>query len=143
MLEVIVTVAIVGLLAAVAAPRVSNGITTYRANAAAERIAADLELASSWARDHGASETVTFNTKRNAYSFSSISSSGRTTPYVVELAESPYEAVITTVEPETGSITFDGYGFSEDGLKVVISVGQSVRTVLLDAATSRVEIEGR
>ena len=61
MIEVIISVMIVGVLAAVATPRIVNSISSYRADAAAERLTADLELAASYARDHGTSETVTFS----------------------------------------------------------------------------------
>lgn len=142
MIEVIVSVAIIGILAAVAAPRLGRGLNAYQIEAAAERVAADLRLITEYSRNRGNSQTITVYPDRNSYSFSGLSVNGQNEPYVVELSAAPYEAGIQSVTPESGRVTVDGFGFPGETLTVVLSVGDFLRTVRLEAATGRVFVTG-
>ena len=59
LLELVLVVAILGVVAAIAAPRYGNAIQNYRANAAAQRLRADLEYARARAKSTSSSRTVT------------------------------------------------------------------------------------
>lgn len=144
LLDMVVTLAIIGLMAGVAAPRFGHALKEYRLDAAANRIASDLAFARKRARTTGATETVTFDLASHTYSFSSIEdpdSPGR--PYAVTLKESPYEVQISRVKfGASKAVTFNGYGFPESPGKMVISIGKSTRTLVVDSVTGSVTQEG-
>ena len=68
MIELIVVVLLIGIITAVAAPRFADAVVRYRADAAAKRVAADLEFARRIAKTSGKSQTVTFSLIANGYS---------------------------------------------------------------------------
>ena len=143
LVDVTITLLIMGVLAGVAIPRMFRAVTQYRADAAAARIAADLAYAGKYSRTKGVSETIHFNAAASQYSCSTIASP--TSPaavYGVDLSVYPYESMIESVsfagEP---SVTFDGHGFPGAGGQVVVKSGAARRTIRLEQATGNVVVE--
>ena len=141
LLELLVVIAILAIFAHMAVPRYSRATTRYRADAAARRVAADLELARKYASHASASQTVTFDVAADSYRLPGFPDPSRPTEeYEVRLAEEPYRATIVSVNFGGGSeVVFGGYGLPiEDaaaGGTMVIQVGKETRTVKLDPDT--------
>lgn len=137
LIELLVVVAIIGLLGAIALPRFSGSITHRRAQAAARRIAADLELASRQAVHSSSSKTVTFT--GNSYTLAGVGHldrSGR--DYQVDLSAEPYQASIVAVDFDgDAEVIFDIFGVPDSGGSVLVQVGHWQREVTLDAETGR------
>jgi prepilin-type N-terminal cleavage/methylation domain-containing protein len=143
MLELVIVLAIMTTLAAIAAPRYQASIVRYRADLAARRIVADLELAQATAKAKGSSLTVIINQGTDT-----VVLSGQTglDPHVAEyctkLSESPYRADITESSfPADNSIIFDGWGIPDSGGYATLQVGSEARTISVDADTGKATIE--
>jgi len=143
LIELLLLLAIIAVLAAMAAPRYNTSMALYRADAAAQRVKADLLLAASSARTSGASRTVSFDLAGGQYALPEMTSGDRDgSVYVVSLDREPYVASIASAEfGGFPSVTFNGFGMPNRGGQVVLQSGDFEKTVILDAATGEVTIE--
>lgn len=144
LIDLVITVLILSIVAAAAAPRFADAIHRSRGNSAAGRIKSDLE----WARQHAlstsSSQTIQFDAIAHNYrilSFKHLNNSGA--PYVVELDDSPYDAEL--VSAEFGSVgetevTFDLYGQPDNTGTIIVRSGGYQRTIIIEAETGKVTI---
>jgi len=143
LLEVVLVLAIIGIAAAVAAPRYGRATGRYRADLAARRIVADLRLAQSCARAASSARTVSFSTATEQYQLLNVPSpDGVPGDYIVVLSAEPYSADLTSVNFSGGSqVIFSGWGLPSNGGTVVVSAGSEQRTIVVDGGTGRVSIQ--
>jgi type II secretory pathway pseudopilin PulG len=143
LLEIVLVLAIVGVLAAVAAPRYAQAGARYRADLAARRIRADLCLAQSQARAASAPRSVSFLPGPAQYQLLGVlSPDGVAGDYTVALSAEPYRAELVSAS-FNGSlqVVFNGWGLPDAGGTVVVRAGSEQRTVVLDGGTGRVTIQ--
>ncbi len=142
LIELLVVVVIVGLWASIAIPRLADSIAHHRVEAAAGRVARDLQLARKQARTTSGNVTVRFNVSANTYEVipaQPVRLPAR--PYEVDLGQEPYQVVLvyafskSELMPE---VVFNGFGLPNGGGKIILRAGQHEQTVTLDAATGRV-----
>ena len=133
LIELVFVLAVASVAAAIAVPRYASASARYRANFAARRVAADLELAAATARNVSASRTVTFS-EDGRYTIDSTADLDRGgNTYRVRLDAEPYR--VNRIKASFGSdsaVTFDGYGTPNTDGVVVVEVGSVQRTVSLD-----------
>ncbi len=143
MLEVLLVLAIIGIAAAVAAPRYGRAAARYRADLAARRVAADLRLAQSQAKAASSARTVSFSVATEQYQLLGVSSPDSVPgDYTVVLSAEPYKADLTSANFNGSSqVVFSGWGLPNKGGIVVVSVGAEQRTVAVEGATGRVSIQ--
>ena len=141
--ELGMTLAIMGVIAAIAMPRYAGAISRYRVDLAARRIAADLAMAQNRARVTGSTRTVTFTPKTATYVLASVADFKTVgSDYTVKLSESPYQAAINSVDlGSDGVIVFNGYGYPDSGGSIVVSSGSNQKTVAVNATTGGVTIQ--
>ena len=139
-LELIILLAICGIMAAIAFPRMANATNRYRLDFAARRIVSDLERARSNARLTGVTQTVAFDLTLHRYTVSG-NTNGLAAGTLVDLTSDPTNAKLSSANfagsTPTTSISFDVYGQPTSGGTVVISAGASSRTITLDAASGK------
>lgn len=132
--EIVMVLAISGLMAAVAIPRLGSATARYQLDYAAKRVASDLERARTNARMASAAQTVTFNLTTNQYVVTGPGTSGTT----VNMAADPYRVKIASTSFGSPAVaTFDAYGLPAAGGTIVLSAGGRTRTVTLNAASGR------
>jgi len=107
LIELVVVVAILGVIAAVAVPRFSDAASGQRAEMAALRLTSDLAMVRELARAQSRSITVTFDPANVSYAIKGDSAT------VVSLAREPYG--LTWLQASFGEggaseLTADGYG---------------------------------
>ena len=133
---------IIGVLAAMALPRFSSAMANHRADVAATRVAASLDLARRHARNTGTAQSVRFNVAANGYILPSVKDLAHPAlAYAVRLADPPYESAI--VNAEFGGDTeliFDGYGVPDSGGSVTIQSGRIQKIISVDAQTGKTTI---
>ena len=150
LIELVIVVLILGIIAAVAAPRYVDSLSHFRVEAAAKRIAADLRMARRTAKTSRAERTVDFDLPGNRYELVGINDMNHPDlPYEVDLAKTGYPASLVSVDFDgNDSLTFDMYGrpFTGSPLAplvagsiVVQSAGQQ-RTIVVDPTTGVVSV---
>ncbi len=143
LLDLMMTMAVIAIVAAIATPRYANALTRYRAEAAARRVVADLGLARQTAKSTSSSRTVGFNVAQHSYVIPDVrelDSAG--TMYRVQLQDPPYQAQIAFVDfGGDASLTFDGFGIPDSGGFVVVQAGDYQYTVVVDPETGAVEVQ--
>ena len=143
LLELILVMAILAVVAAIVSPRYASSMSRYRAQAAAWRIRADLELARSSARTTGASRSVVFDLDANTYELTDLADSDRPSQtYTVALGDDPYDAVLVSADfGGSAKVTFNGFGTAASGGKVIVESGGVKMTVVLDGESGQVSVE--
>jgi len=146
LVEMLLVLVIMAVMAAVAIPRFSSAEARHRVEAAARRVAADLDLARQRARAAGANRSVIFNPGAARYRLPGVAHPdrpGSPDDYTVELGQAPYGAAITAVDfGGDAAIVFDGFGTPDSGGSVTIRVGRYAQTVTVDAGTGNATVPG-
>ncbi len=125
-IELAAVLVIISIVAAIAVPRYNTALSRYRAQFAAQRIAADLELVQNDARAQSAAKQIDFDTINNKHTISDITDfDGKTGAYTVDLSAAPYYADVTAVFMSSGqqSVIFDGHGLPNATGFIVVVVG--------------------
>ena len=140
LVEVVLVLAIMGVLAAVAAPKYSASIANYRVKLAAHRVAADVALTQAAARAASASRAMAFDMAHSQYTVGGLAAlDAAPGGYTVLLMAQPYGVSIKTLTftnaAANGTLTFDGFGVPDGGATIVVATGSYIRTVVVDPAT--------
>lgn len=128
LVELILVLVIMGVLAAIAVPRFSQATARQQLEAAADRVVADLNRASTRARAASQTTTVLFNLSSDQYGISAVGGQALT----VDLSSPPYEVDITSAK--FGSYRyaqFNAFGVPVESGTVVLKRGGSSVTVTL------------
>jgi prepilin-type N-terminal cleavage/methylation domain-containing protein len=139
LIELVLVLAIVGVMSAMAMPRYAASINTYRLGSAARRLITDFELARSQALTTSQSQSVVFTTSSSTYQIASLTGlDSKTGSYVVDLRQAPYQATLISASfGGSATATFDAYGAPASGGTVIIKVGGTQKTIVLDADSGK------
>lgn len=137
MMDLVVSILITAILAAIAAPRLAHAVASYRVQALTDRVLADLKLAQETARSTGQKETVTFDTASNQYSMSSITAmDAPDAAYSLDVSEYPYNGTLTSaLFSGQSAITFNGYGFPDSSGVIELAAGTETQIITISGAT--------
>ena len=137
--EVVVTVFVLGIIAAVAIPKYTASLNRYRAQVAAQRLVQDIELARRHARftSQDVKFFVSFN--KNFYSIDPLDSPLRTSSTYQVVFEGAFlcpiiDGLLSPASRSTQTdltITFDRYGVPNSTASIGIACGESSGTVQL------------
>jgi prepilin-type N-terminal cleavage/methylation domain-containing protein len=143
LIELTLVLVIMGIMAAIAAPRYARSLARYRTDMAARRIASDLQVAQNRARSSSTSQTITFDTTASTYTIVGMTAPDRPgQSYVVNLKDDPYLATIGTVNfGGGGTLTFNGYGDPDSAGTITLTSGDVTRQVLLAGDTGNVTLK--
>jgi type II secretory pathway pseudopilin PulG len=143
LVEVMLVVLILAVLASIALPRYAGALARYRAETAARRIVADLELAQAKARTGSASQAIAFDVARNSYAIEGMADLNKLTQaHAVSLASPPYQATLTQAAlGNDARLVFNGYGVPDSGGTVAVRCGSVSKTVSIDATTGRATVQ--
>lgn len=142
LIELIVVMAVIGVVAAMVVPRWGGSLARSRVNAAANRIAADIRLARAHARASSAETTVEFDSGKGFYIIPAIpdprTKSGVMT---VDLSADPYRVTIVSANfGGDASARYNAFGYIQKEGKVEVSAGSYSCTVTLRGASGEPEI---
>lgn len=146
LVELTIAVLVLGILAAVALPRVADSLDTSRARAAAAQVAADLAHARQQAITRGADQTILFTDANDSYELVGLANPDRPSePYLIDLASSSYSATLGNIAfGDTGTastLLFNQFGRPDYGGSVVVSVGDVEQTVVVEAVSGKVSVQ--
>jgi type II secretory pathway pseudopilin PulG len=150
LIELTMSVLVLGILAAVAMPIYSNSLLKYRSEVAAQRIVQDLAQAQRLARLSNANRTISFDATGNSYSIGGLASLDRPGAlYNVPLSQPPYSVDITslataaqpTTQLATLTVTFDRFGMPNQGFSLIVRAGDQSKQVNVAPITGRVSVQ--
>ena len=146
LVELVLMLVIIGITAAIGAPRYANSLALYRSQMAAQRIAGDLNLARSRARSSSLGQTIIFNVATNVYNLPGVAGLSGQAPsassYTVNLTSDPYAATLLTADfSGTATASFDRYGQAVAGGTVTVKSGSFTQTVTLDGVTGLAAVQ--
>ena len=137
LVDLVISLLIMGIIVAGAAPRFSGMLQQYRIQSATDRIVADLALARKHALATSKSVIIRFSVAGDMYNIGGMAhldSPG--SPYLVELAGPPYEArLIATSLGGDAELVFDQFGRPDGGGTVTVQAGDLQQTVSIDPDT--------
>ena len=128
LVELVITLAIIGMLAAIAIPRYGQAQTRYRADAAAQRIAIDIQRARDTARTTSSAQLF-FIADQVRYGYGTATNNAT----IVDLSQDPYRALATTGALGSGNITFNGFGKPTSSSYFFVGTSDEWRRIDVDA----------
>ncbi len=141
MLELTVVIVVMGTAAAVAVPRFMNSTKRSRLQAAAQRLAQDIEVSRERARTLGVYQTFYFST--DGYIIMDRTATTEV-KRMVTLSDDPYDCTIGWVALKTGTdFSFDGFGVPSTSAIVKITNGTDAYLVSIAAGSGAVTASGR
>lgn len=142
MVDLVITVLITGILAAVAAPKFVNSLHRMRAEQAAKRIKVDLGLARQAAISESKTLSVSFTPASDDYSIPGLPDIDRPgQAYAVALDASPYNAVLVSATlGGDADVQFDRYGKPDSGGTITVESGGYQETVTVEPETGKASI---
>lgn len=142
LVDVVVTVLIIGILTVAAAPRFADSLSRHRVEAAARRLAADLKYARTHARVKNRAETVSFDPAGDRYSLSTASRMGRPSqPYETALGDDFQVDLVSADFTGSAAVTFNAYAVPSAGGAVVVTAGGHQRTIVVAADSGHVAVQ--
>lgn len=143
LIELTLTAIIISLLALIAVPRYAGAMARYHADAAARRLADDLNLARQQAQNQSTAVKVTFDLDTDtltATGMEHLDAVGK--DYVTRFALDPYHADLVSADFRGSTLVqFDGFGEPSSSGQVVLSVGSLTRTIELDSNTREASVQ--
>ena len=140
--ELVISVLIVGILAAVTAPKFFGTLNRMRVEAAAKRIKVDLGYLQQTAISESTTLSMSFTPASNAYSIPTRQNLDRPgLSYAVALDDSPYDAALVSAALGGDSdVQFDRYGKPDSGGTITVASGSYQETVTIDSETGKASI---
>jgi prepilin-type N-terminal cleavage/methylation domain-containing protein len=137
MIELVIAAMVMGIMAAVAAPRFAEALQYHRIEMAAKRLVADLESVRSLAYTTGTSQTIRFHDKLGKYQIVGVVDPDRPLDpnYTVDLTDTPYHCTFASVS--FSDLTYNGHGLPNSGGKIVIESGGLQRAISVNATSGR------
>ena len=141
--ELVIVVTIMGIVLAIAQPKLVSALERDRVRRSANKLTMDLRLAQSEAIRQQQGVAVKFSTDYDSYRLVGLApGAGGSTGYEVHLgADDDYRTCID--EARFGKrldVTFDRYGAPDNGGTVVLGIRRTRITVTVDAGTGRATV---
>ena len=142
LIELLVVLAILGMMSAMALPRYAQFAANQKVEAAARRISADLEHARRRANAKSAAQTITFDLAAHTYSLpQAVNPDHPSQPYLVRLGVEPYGArIVSAAFGGDATLIYDGYGSPDSGGSVVVAVGSRQKTITISGKNGKPEV---
>jgi type IV fimbrial biogenesis protein FimT len=150
LLELTVTVLILGIIAAIASPTYSSSLQNYRTEVASQRILQDIEQTRQIARQTNSSRTITFSTISQSYTIAgsgSLDHVGQS--YEIPLGRAPYHSrwlfLATSAQPSVSlpsvAIVFDRFGMPNQGVRLRVGSGAVEKQIDVAPLSGRVSVQ--
>lgn len=143
LVELTLTAAIIGLVAALAAPRYAASLQHAKLQAAARRVVADLQHARQTAQATSDEVSLQFDTSRHQISsedLARLNAPGR--DYLTDLAAEPFGVRIASANfAGEDECEFDGFGTPASDGTITLELGGSTVVITLSAETGQAVIQ--
>ncbi len=150
LVDLVVTVLIMSIIAAVTVPRFTGILAQYKVETAARQIAADLNYARQYARQTSGTTAVLFQFSPPAYFFNGVPALDHSgAAYSVDLDSLGYDVAFSSIDFDGNTLLmFDENGRPSTGStaagltsgSVTVQSGSASRTVVVDVGTGKATI---
>lgn len=142
LVDLTLTVMILGLLAGIAVPKFINSLDHYRTKSAAAQIQADLALARQLAMARSESLAVQFTVASSEYTLEGVDHPHlRGEIYTVRLAESPYDVSLASANIGGDMrLVFNAFGLPDSGGTITVQAGRFQQTVTIDPESGKASL---
>jgi type II secretory pathway pseudopilin PulG len=144
--DIVVTVLINGIIAALAVPKYAESVEHFQLEASAKHVAADIRHARQHAKVTGSTQSVVFTPSTDSYDLpgmNDLNQSGR--PFEVILPNTRYPAALISasfgVDGSSTTVVFDMFGRPDYGGNLVLGVGSEPRTISIDGVSGTVSVQ--
>lgn len=148
LIELTMVLLIMGILTAVAAPRLTSQLNQHSVKSARSLILTDLKAAQQEAVTTSSSVTVSIDKLQNSYSITAQRSGSAKLLKTVRIDNAPWNSVITSIlkgSPKTSvnaiSLTINGAGVFAENVEINLASGTATARANVDAATGRILVE--
>lgn len=131
LIELTITLMIMGIVAGTAVPRYFDALTNYRGRSVAKRIEADLQYAARIAEQTSSPTTVLFDVAGHSYEIVGLTDiDRRNRTYQFNLQDSRYQGKLLQVEfADSTQVVFDIHGLPDNSGKIAFLVGDVQYTI--------------
>lgn len=134
LLELVIVVAILGVIAVIAVPRFASASARHRADTAARRVQADIEIVRQRAIATSGPWRMVFKPGARRYAIIDDTSTA-TGSWSVDLGSEPFASTVTLADfGGDGAVTFSAFGRPDSTGTITIRSGSQEITLSLDAA---------
>lgn len=135
LVELVIVLLIVGILAAVAAPKFSAALSSFRLRAVAERVAGDIRYAKRMAQQNSSTQTIVFDPDTESYTLAGIANvNRRAQTYRFSLTDMEYECQLVSADfGGSSSLTFGVFGRPVSPGTVVVGCAGATSTLTIDS----------
>ncbi len=142
LIEIVIVVLIIGIMAAISAPKFADTLHRCRVDSAVKRVKVDLSLVRQHAISSSSTQSAQFSPATDDYELSGLMSQDHAgTTLGVNLADPPYSAELVSASFGADSVVeFDRYGQPDSGGTVVVQSGGYQQTLTVDPATGKASI---
>ena len=151
LIDLVVTILVIAIGAAVTAPRIGGTLEAYRVCVAADHLVADLNYARRYARLKSTNCTAVFTTTPPSYILTGVPASNRSGgDHTVNFSDLGYGVTFASVDFDGSSdVTFDQFGrpFTAGGTSpltdgtVTVQAGAAIATVAVHPATGKASVQ--
>ena len=148
LIELTMVLLIMGILTAVAAPRLTSQLNRHSVGSIRSLIETDLKAAQQEALTTSSSVTFSIDRLRNLYTITARRSGTATVLKTIRIGADPWNSQITSLlqgstrKPvDTMALTINGAGVFAENLVINLASGSSTARTTVDAATGRILVE--
>ncbi|MFO0977905.1 MAG: prepilin-type N-terminal cleavage/methylation domain-containing protein [Planctomycetaceae bacterium] len=148
MIELVMVVLVIGILTALAAPKISTSLDTRSVDAAASLLQAELKGAQQLALTRSSTVTVEFAQSTHAWQVSMLRDGQKEIVRSVTLSGAPWNCQLSSLlsgtnqdAVKTASLTANGAGVWNSTLRIGILAGRAESRVVVDGVSGVVSVE--
>jgi prepilin-type N-terminal cleavage/methylation domain-containing protein len=148
LIELTMVLLIMGILTAVAAPRLTSQLNRHSVGSVRSLIQTDLKAAQQEALTTSSPVTVSIDRLRNLYRITANRGGTATVLKTVKIGDNPWNSTITTLlqgstkkSVDTMTLTINGAGIFGENVVINLASGSATARATVDAATGRILVE--
>lgn len=148
LIELTMVLLVMGILSAVAAPRLTSQLNQHSVGSVRSLLQTDLKAAQQEALSTSASVTVSIDKLQNSYSITANRNGAAKVLKTVQIDDDPWNSVVTSIlkgsartSVNTISLTINGAGVFAENVEINLASGTATARATVDAATGRILVE--
>lgn len=142
LVELIITAAIIAVVAAVAVPQFAAASTGYRLDLATQRVISDLSIVGAAASAGGRTRSIVFDPPSDTYVMMGLSSRGEAPNRWERLSDAPYNVdLVSATFTDAVMLQINGHGLAQTDGVIVVATGLEAKRINITAGSPTIGID--